>query len=83
MTIQPCKKLDQKFHRPFRILGIVGKKAYRLKLPLRLKIHLAFHGLLLELANMTQGDVNNLPPPLEVDSKEEYYVEDICNSKYQ
>ena len=42
-----------------------------------------FHVLLLEPANKTQGDIGKPPPPLEVDGKEEYYVENILNSKYQ
>ena len=52
-TIRPCKKLDSKFHGLFWVLGIVGKNAYQLKLPPRLKIHPMFYVLLREPANKT------------------------------
>ena len=54
-----------------------------MKLPPRLKIYPVFDVLLLEPANKMQGDVGKPPPPLEVDGKEKYYVEDVFNSKYQ
>ncbi len=41
-----------------------------------------FHVSLLEPANKTQEDIDEPLPPLEVDGKEEYYVEDVFDSKY-
>ena len=41
-----------------------------------------FHVLLLEPANKMQRDVGKPLPLLKVDSEEEYYVEDILDSKY-
>ena len=82
-TIRPCKKLDHKFHRLFWVLNVISKNAYQLKLPPRLKIHPVFHVLLLEPTIKTQKDIYKLSLPLEVDSKEEYYVKDVLDSKYQ
>ena len=81
-TIRLYKKLDRKFDEPFQVLGTVGKNAHQLKLPLRLKIHPVFYVLLLEPANKTRKDVSKPLLPLEVDGKEEYYMEDALDSKY-
>ena len=42
-TTRSSKKLDAKFHRPFKVLGAVGRLAYWLKLPPTWKIHDMFH----------------------------------------
>ena len=82
-TIRLCKKLDCKFQGPFQVLDVIGKNAYQLKLPLWLKIHLVFHILLLEPANKTQNNIGKPLPPFEVNGKEEYYVKNVFDSKYQ
>ena len=61
--------------------NVIGKNAYWLELPLRLKIHLV-SVLLLEPENKTQSDVGKPPLPLEVDGMEEYHVGDVFDSKY-
>ena len=61
---------------------IIGKNAYWLELPPRLKTR-PVPVLLLEPTNKTQGNVGKPLPPLEVDSKEKYYVEYVLDSKYQ
>ena len=45
------RKLDVKFFRPFQILHLVGKQAYKLKLPNKWKIHNVFNVSLLEQDN--------------------------------
>ena len=48
-TTQLSKKLDWKFHRPFHVTDMVGKRAYQLELRERLQfIHDVFHISLLE-----------------------------------
>ena len=42
------KKLEAKFFRPFQVLHLVGKQAYKLELLARWKIHNIFYMLLLE-----------------------------------
>ena len=42
-TTQASKKLDAKFHGPFKVLTSVGKSAYRLELPPTWQIHNVFH----------------------------------------
>ena len=42
------KKLLEKFIGPFTIVKIIGKQAYKLDLPISLKIHPTFHVSLLE-----------------------------------
>ena len=42
------RKLETKFFRPFRVLHLIGKQAYKLKLPKKWRIYDIFHMLLLE-----------------------------------
>ena len=42
-TTRASKKLDAKFHRPFKVLIEVGKSAYKLELPPTWQIHDVFH----------------------------------------
>ena len=42
------RKLEAKFFGPFRVLHLVGKQAYKLKLPKKWRIHNVFYVLLLE-----------------------------------
>jgi len=46
---QPCKKLDYKKIRPFKILAKIGGSGYKLDLPPSMRIHNTFHISLLEL----------------------------------
>jgi hypothetical protein len=42
-TTHASKKLDTKFHRPFKVISVVGKAAYKLELPPGWGIHDVFH----------------------------------------
>lgn len=62
-------KLKAKFFEPFRVFHLVGKQAYKLKLPARWKIHDVYHVLLLELNIIRKRRVNKLldmEPELDV-----------------
>jgi len=48
-TTQPCKKLDYKKIRPFKILAKIEASGYKLYLPPSMRIHNTFHISLLEL----------------------------------
>lgn len=81
-TKRLCKKLDFKYHGPFKVLEPIGKQAYRLELPDTMKIHLVFHVSLLEPYNSRAGDADP-PPPTIVDDDLEYVVEEILDSRYK
>ena len=49
-TTRASKKLDVKFHGPFKVLATVGKSAYKLELPPTWQIHDIFHKSKLKLA---------------------------------
>ena len=82
-TQRPARKLDWKNLGPFKISNVVSKYAYRLDLPIGMKIHPVFHvSLLSPVPQDPHPDhVPPPPPPVEVDGEEEYEVEDILDSK--
>ena len=47
-TTRPCDKLDYRRLGPFRIIGKINDVAFRLELPLQLRIHPVFHSSLLQ-----------------------------------
>ncbi len=49
-TDRPCRKLREKFLGPFKILERIGTKAYKLDLPLSMKVHPVFPDELLKPA---------------------------------
>ncbi len=81
------KKLKSKFFGPFQVLHIIGKQAYKLKLPTKWKIYDVFHVSLLEQDTTRRGRVDKiLPEPekdleFEVGGDKEYEVKAIINSK--
>ena len=59
------KKLKSKFFGPFQVLYVIEKQAYKLKLPMKWKIHNIFHISLLEqdITRTKQIDNKALPKP--------------------
>jgi hypothetical protein len=82
-TQRPSKKLDWKRLGPFEIIEKIGLQAYKLRLPASMKIHNVFHVSLLEPYHESTipNRIRPLPPPIVVDTHEEFEVEDILDSK--
>ncbi len=78
------KKLESKFFRPFQVLHVVEKQAYKLELPAKWKIYDVFHVSLLEQDTTRKGRVDKtLPEPekeFEAGDNKEYEVEAIIDS---
>ena len=75
------KKLNYKYYGPFEIEKPVGKQAYQLKLPKKLKIHDVFHVSLLELYTKTNNSNVSAPSPIVVKGEDKYKVEKILDSQ--
>ena len=82
-TKRPSKKLDHKRLGPVEVLEAVGKRAFKVKLPLEAKNHPVFHVSELDLYRQsTIEDRNQLPPPVEeIDGETNYVVESIGKSR--
>ena len=81
-TCRPSKKLDYKFHGPFRILKCIGTQAYQLDLPEALKnIHDVFHVSLLEPYRTVKGREPEPPPFIDVDGEDQAEIEEVLDSK--
>lgn len=63
------QKLEKMFFGPFHVLHVVGKQAYKLKLPSKWKIHYIFHISLLEQNIIRKGQVNQNNAILEPENK--------------
>ena len=83
-TVRPNRKLDYKFHGPFRITDAIGKQAYKLELPKTMQVHPVFHVSLLEPYSPRDSDGDASPKPLEVDGEEEWEVAEVldCRRRY-
>ena len=84
-TTRPSKKLGEKRHGPFEVLGKEGLTAYRLKLPTTWKkIHPVFNEALLTPYIPPAFPQQQLPrpaPPVIVEGDEEYEVDEILDSQ--
>ena len=82
-TRRPSRKLDVRRLGPYEIVELVGKSAYRLKLPPSMQVHPVFHVSLLEphVANTFPGRHVPPPPPELVDNYEEFEVHQILDSR--
>lgn len=84
-TTRPCEKLDNKKIGPFKIIEEINPVAFKLKLPVSLKIHPVFHVSLLEkyYNPRYEHQKNSQPPPEIIDGQEEYVVEAILDSRFR
>jgi len=84
----PSRKMTQKFDGPFRVMGIVGKQAYRLALPKQYsRLHNVFYVSLLEPWNerdsggQRANPANPVPLQLDENAALEYEVESIVHAR--
>ena len=80
-TTRTSKKLDAKFHGPFKVISAVGKSAYKLELPTGWTIHNMFHESKLKPAHEPQFPIQKEtrphPPPDIINRDEEHEVEEV------
>lgn len=81
-TERLSKKLDHKRIGPYWIKELVGS-SYQLDLPASMRIHNVFHPSLLRRAaeNPLRGQHNDPPPPVVVNDKEDWEVDNILDAK--
>jgi hypothetical protein len=77
------KKMQPKRLGPFKIIELIGLRAYKLELPKGWKIHNVFHISLLVPFHSTEahGPSHPEPPPDIIGGEEEYEIEGIINHK--
>src|SRR5690606_13233514 len=80
---RPSKKLDHKKIGPFRITKLVGKRACRVELPGRVKVHPTFHVSMLELYRTSDvpGRQQQPPEPDEIDGEESWVIQEVVDSR--
>lgn len=80
---RPTGKLDNKRLGPFKIIGLVGNRSYKLELPHTMRIYPVFHTNLLEpyKEDPIEGRTPVPPPPVIIDEHQEYVVEEIIDSR--
>ena len=83
LSVTGSRKLLLRRYGPFTIKQQVGQVAYKLELPLRIKIHDVFHIDLLMPYKETEayGTPYTRPPPVIEEGEEEYKIELIINSR--
>ena len=74
----PSAKMSQRFMGPFRVDEPIGKQAYRLHLPTRMKIHNVFHVSALEPYQERAGAPPALPIP-ELEEQDDWEIEQILD----
>jgi hypothetical protein len=83
-TQRPSKKLDWKRLGPYPIIERIGTQAYRLELPMSMKIHPVFHVSLLDryIESDIPSRVQPPPPSVIIKDQVEHEVEDVLDSKF-
>ena len=81
-TDRPCKKLDDKMLGPFKVMEKRGLSC-KLDLPNTIKVHPVFPVVLLfkDPDDALSGQVNEPPPPVNIEGEPEYEVEEILASR--
>ena len=74
------QKLEVKFFGPFWVLHLVGKQAYKLKLPKKWRICNVFHLSLLKQNTTRKEQVEKIPKLDTGNNSREYKIEAIWNS---
>jgi hypothetical protein len=84
--MHPSNILDYRLIGPYTILEWIRSRAYKLDLPSGVRIHPVFHISLLEPAQPRNkhipGHMQPPLPPIIIDNKEEWEVEEIIHSHY-
>jgi hypothetical protein len=83
---QPAKKFNWKNAGPYKVKKVVFFYAYRLKLPNTVKIHPIFCMSVLRptafILDALLRQIQDPPPLVKVDGKDEYFIKRINNIKY-
>ena len=79
---RPSGKLDNPYAGPFTVLERVGA-AFRVDLPVTMKIHNVFppNKLRKDPENPLPGQINELPPPVNITGEEEWELESVQGSR--
>ena len=80
IKIKQKRKLEAKFFGPFRVLHLIGKQAYKLKLPKKWRIHNVFHVSRLEQGTTRKEQIEKIPKLDAGNNGKEYKVEAIWDS---
>lgn len=83
ITLRPLSKLYYQRLGRYKIIKVGLPNAYELDLPATIKIHKVHNVSLFDPGdnNSFPGQAIPPPPPIEVDGEEEYYVDEILDSK--
>ena len=82
-TLRPSRKLDNRRLGPFKVIEPIGTHAYRIDLPISMKIHNVFNVSRLSPAanNPFPSQQQDPAPPVQVDGNDEYLVQQVLDSK--